>query len=207
MKAILLLVAIFAACAFAARPHHLARRMQQQQGCALCEFVVQTVEGFVTSNSSEAQILNFLNRACTLLPDPYSGQCLQIVAAKGPELIQWIIEKENPQLLCQQLTLCPPSVGAKAAIDLAMLSQGFELPKQQAQFCTVCQFVVSTVEGYVNNNATVNKIEAGLSKVCAKLPTTYSAMCMSLVNQVPQIVEWLQEKEQPLTVCQQLKLC
>jgi len=181
------------------------KRGVQQQGCSLCEFVIQTVESYISSNATEQEILKVLETACTLLPAPYGTQCTSIVEKKGPQIIEWIINKENPQALCQLLTLCPPG-GRVNPIEFALRLQPHFRPASSSG-CVVCQYVVSVIEGYVDNNATVTKIEKSIEAVCAKLPSGYQAYCDSIAQEIPQIVNWIEQNEQPLQVCQQLSLC
>merc|ERR1719324_11878 len=107
MKVVILV--LLALAAFAS-----AETAQSGSTCSLCEFVVQVTEGYVTSNKTEAEILKFLETACTQIPDPYGSQCSAIVKAKGPEIIEYIAKKENPEVVCEQLTLCPPPKPAPA---------------------------------------------------------------------------------------------
>jgi len=86
--------------------HSRDRRSIQQGGCSICELVVTYVEQFVQQNKTEAQIIAEVDQLCSLLPSPINGACDQFAAAYVPQLIQWIINKENPQQFCSQVGLC-----------------------------------------------------------------------------------------------------
>jgi len=46
------------------------------QTCALCQFALQTVEGFISDTSTEAEIFGFLEKVCGMLPSNYSEEVL-----------------------------------------------------------------------------------------------------------------------------------
>jgi len=64
------------------------------------------LEGFITENSTETQILSFIESYCNILPSPYNQICIQGIADNGPYIIQQLINAENPTIVCQQLGLC-----------------------------------------------------------------------------------------------------
>lgn len=58
------LVAVIALCVvFSASTTPVAA-----QDCALCEYVVQAIEGWVEQNSTVTEIETYLNKICTLVP-------------------------------------------------------------------------------------------------------------------------------------------
>jgi len=173
------------------------------QTCPFCEYVVATVEQLVENNATESEILQWLEKACALLPTGYSQQCMQAVAQDGPQVIQWIVDNESPEKICQQLSLCPsdePVVEEpKSIIDLLRL--------QDDTTCTICQFVAVTVEKYIANNATQAEIEEGLDQLCSNLPII-SGECDSFVEQyLPQLIAWIQQDQPPKAFCVEVGLC
>jgi saposin len=73
--------------------------------------------------------------------------------------------------------------------------------------CSLCTFMVSTVESYLANNQTVLQIEAMLNKVCYILPDVLQAECIMMVAQLPEIVKQLQDQYPPEVVCTNIGLC
>lgn len=63
----------------------LPQREAGGQSCMLCEFVIQTAEGYLSSNASEQEIIKFLEQACGLVPAPYSDE-VRLPLALGPIL-------------------------------------------------------------------------------------------------------------------------
>lgn len=73
--------------------------------------------------------------------------------------------------------------------------------------CTLCQFVVSSVENYIANNQTITQIEALLNKVCFTLPAALQTECVLLVAQLPEIVKQLEQQYPVKQICTTLGLC
>ncbi len=72
--------------------------------------------------------------------------------------------------------------------------------------CDICQFVAQEAESLVLNNKTLTQIETDLDSLCQK--TKYDTLCESVVNEyLPKIIEFLEEKETPQQICQQLSIC
>ena len=72
--------------------------------------------------------------------------------------------------------------------------------------CDFCQFVVNEAENYLQSNKTVNEIQYELDSVCKKF--TFDRICEALVNAyLPQVIQMLEKKETPNTVCQQIGIC
>jgi hypothetical protein len=78
----------------------------QSSECALCEFAVQYIDGFLQQNFTEQQIVDQLEAVCNLAPPPYSITCDSFVEQYVPSIINYIIKTENPATACAELGLC-----------------------------------------------------------------------------------------------------
>jgi len=73
--------------------------------------------------------------------------------------------------------------------------------------CQGCQIIVSSVEDWLADNATVVAIEHYLEWVCYLIPM-YNQSCYQLVESgVPTLIKYIEIFETPLVVCQQIKIC
>jgi len=163
--------------------------------CAFCEFVLETVEGFVINNSTEQDIVSWLGSACSLLPSPYDALCTQEVNQYGPEIINYIISKENPEVVCTQLHLCTST----RAVATKKVQQGT---------CGICELVVTFAENYLANNGTISELEAAVEQLCSALPNPYSQQCDQFVEaQMPALIQWLINNEPPQQFCTSVGLC
>lgn len=72
--------------------------------------------------------------------------------------------------------------------------------------CDVCDLSVIAIEDYLDSNHTLTELEQSLDSLCSKTPL--STICTNLVNSyLPQIVAYLEQKENPQTICNQLGFC
>jgi len=77
--------------------------------CTVCEFLAVTVENYLAQNSTEVEIEQALTALCNDLPG-ISAICTGIVDAYLPELIDWIIQGQPPNVFCSQVGLCSSSL-------------------------------------------------------------------------------------------------
>lgn len=72
--------------------------------------------------------------------------------------------------------------------------------------CDVCDLSIIAIEDYLDSNHTITELEQSLDTICSKTPL--STLCTSLVNSyLPQIITYLEQKENPQTICNQLGFC
>jgi len=80
--------------------------VSQVSKCEVCEVIVTYVEQLVAANNTMAAIVTKVEQLCNLLPAPASGICDQIAAKYVPQLVKWILNKENPQTFCSHIGFC-----------------------------------------------------------------------------------------------------
>ncbi|GAA6094238.1 prosaposin isoform X3 [Tachysurus ichikawai] len=76
--------------------------------CDLCKEVVAVVDKLVKDNSTESEVLSYLEKTCQLVPDEgLASQCKEIVDNYFPVLIDIIKgELDDPDVICSALGLC-----------------------------------------------------------------------------------------------------
>merc|ERR1712088_1000964 len=79
--------------------------------CQLCVDIVADIDGWITSDKTEEEILDFFNQICTLADQLIPGigaTCTDFLYTNGPGIINSIVnENLNPTEICTGLTLCP----------------------------------------------------------------------------------------------------
>ncbi|TSN48512.1 Prosaposin [Bagarius yarrelli] len=95
--------------------------------CELCKEVVTVVGQLLKDNSTEAEVLSYLEKTCQLVPDEsLSSQCKEIVDNYFPVIIDIIKgELDDPGVVCSALGLC---VSQQAALAKAQLMSN-EIPE------------------------------------------------------------------------------
>lgn len=159
--------------------------------CGICETVVNSVESWIASSATEAQIASSLSALCTLVP-AFESTCDAIIAAGIPTVINWVEQNENATVVCGQLGVCGAS---KAVVKLG-------------DNCDSCQTLIGTMEHWLEQNATESWIENELIATLCKFVPSFAKTCDAIFFYgVPDVVDWIETNEGPEVVCTQMGLC
>merc|ERR1711910_305341 len=79
--------------------------------CSICVDVVTDLDNFITSDTTEQQIVEFVEQICSalgsILPD-LEATCKALVEAQLPATIDGLVEQNlNPQEVCNSIMACP----------------------------------------------------------------------------------------------------
>jgi saposin len=74
--------------------------------CTVCQFLIQEVETYVSQGETEAEIVTDLDNLCSAFGSTISPVCTTVVNTYTGQMIQWIVNKENPQTFCSSCALC-----------------------------------------------------------------------------------------------------
>lgn len=160
--------------------------------CDGCNEVISIIEEWLEEASSQQEIINAVEVVCTYMPD-WETTCDAIIASGVPEVIQWIETAENASVVCNQLGLC-----SKLSVQSV---------RKFTDDCGDCGQIVTLIENYIDLSATEQQIEAYLDLACQLVPQ-WSSVCASYINgYVPQIISWINQNENPTTVCTQIGVC
>ncbi|EGC37405.1 hypothetical protein DICPUDRAFT_97263 [Dictyostelium purpureum] len=85
----------------------LGRTRESSDICSICKIVTGDVIVMVKQNKTESEIISDLDNVCKEFK-VFANQCTQMVEQYVPAIIG-MIESEDPQEICQQIKLCPPS--------------------------------------------------------------------------------------------------
>jgi len=151
----------------------------QSEVCSVCQLVVSYAEKFIATNSSEAVIIQQLDNLCNDIP-LFGAQCQSIVNQYAPQLIAWILNKENPQEFCGKVGLCSSLKTREAPRHRMAHHQRTVQVKQHKRVveaeeqatCSICSLVVTYVEKWVAQNQTEAQIIAQLQAFLFKLRST-----------------------------------
>jgi saposin len=106
-----------------------------------------------------------------------------------------LIQKFPPNVICSLLGVC-----RNQKVKPALLQSG--------QYCTICEFVVQAIDGYLENNKTISQIKQLLDSLCSFLPPNFSNQCVDFVdNYLELAIQWIISTENPDVFCTQIGLC
>eukprot|EP01097_Dermamoeba_algensis_P006009 TRINITY_DN3786_c0_g1_i1.p1 TRINITY_DN3786_c0_g1~~TRINITY_DN3786_c0_g1_i1.p1 ORF type:complete len:388 (-),score=76.32 TRINITY_DN3786_c0_g1_i1:101-1264(-) len=170
--------------------------------CYLCKYLVQTLETFVTENTTEAEIITLADNICNILPSSLKQSCQSYVDVYLPQLIQFIIAKEDPNTVCAAASLC----STRISVQSQSANVARKLPAD-AQTCQLCNLMFLALDGYLSSNATEQAILQYADAFCAKLGGL-KATCDALVaEELPVVVKYIISQANPTTACTELGLC
>jgi len=101
-------------------------------------------------------------------------------------------------------------VAALFVVVLALFAMAPAAPAraQQLNVCGLCSLAVSYIEGYVAENYTEAQITKAIEIVCKIAPGPYESQCDEVIEAyVPEVISLIINKENPQTICKQVKLC
>jgi len=78
----------------------------QSSSCQVCQLIVTYVEQLVAANNTVSEIVTQVKDLCNQFAGPFKTPCDQMAAQYIPQLVKWIVNKENPQAFCAQIGLC-----------------------------------------------------------------------------------------------------
>lgn len=79
--------------------------------------------------------------------------------------------------------------------------------KKVGDNCGQCEMIVALIEQWISSSSTEQQIEQYLQAVCNQLSGSLAQMCNGLVQNLPQIISWIESSENATTVCTQLGQC
>jgi len=175
-------------------PINWGKILGQDSECSDCEYIIGVIEQWMDNTNNQQEIVTAVEIVCTYMPD-WESTCDAIIAAGVPEVIQWIDTYENNTVVCNQLGMC-------SDVDV----QIYNAPQPEDD-CSDCTQLVQWIENWVSQNSTETEITLYLETVCTLIPG-YTTLCDQIVeNELPVIIQYLENNESPSTICGQIGVC
>jgi saposin len=163
--------------------------------CLVCTLILNYVKQIVGSNQSQAAIEAALDKACAKIPFA-KNLCTTVLEPYIAQIIQGIVAKEDPAVICAKIKLCQP---APPPVE-----------KREAEFnvqCELCSAVLTYVKTQIGSDNSQAAIQNALDKACAKIPFAKGLCSTVLEPYITQIVSGFLAKQDPATICGKVKLC
>ncbi len=77
-----------------------------RDNCGTCKLVATIAENLLKSNQTETQIELALDKFCTVLPSNIADECKGLINNNLNNIINLIIAKETPEVICKLLRQC-----------------------------------------------------------------------------------------------------
>ncbi|KAG8452060.1 hypothetical protein GDO86_004017 [Hymenochirus boettgeri] len=171
--------------------------------CTVCELMVTQIEKLLDNNRTRENILHTLEKVCKVIPTEYSQKCEDLIEEYGNAIIELLEQEASPEFICSTLGLCP-------AMDHLQTELIKINPVKAAagDYCDVCKMLMRHVDQLLEKNATKERIELLLKRVCNFLPDTMKDQCNALVQEYePLFLELLLQALDPSFICVKVHLC
>ncbi|XP_010874855.2 prosaposin isoform X2 [Esox lucius] len=167
--------------------------------CELCKEVLVVVEQLLKDNATESEVLGYLEKSCTLIPDKsLSGECKEMVDSYYPILMGIITgELEDPAVVCGAMGLCNSQQAALARFQAQINSNHIvqsELPQVHQTKEHVPSFI--DIPGLLfNQQHAASKHEDGdVCEDCVKFITDTQAEAKRNSSFVNSMIEQIQSQ-------------
>ncbi|XP_076018815.1 prosaposin [Genypterus blacodes] len=192
---------MFPATRVEATPAKPMVRTRDSPKCAICEFVMTKLESMLEDQTTEEEVVHAVQKVCSLLPASVEAQCKDLVEAYGRAIIELLIQQADPKTICTALALCNDASRTHIPVmDQAQFKNG--------AFCELCKTTIRYLDVLLEANATKDKIEDAVRRVCSFLPNSVQTECDQLVTEYePQLVQLLLQMMDPDFVCMKLEAC
>ena len=179
----------------------IPRGIPNDWACDMCQTVVKTVEESMESTKVVEEVSAIVEQLCDLMPTPYSTLCHTLVKTYIGLIIELLEQGLQALDVCVKIGLCEPAT---------MKIKPIRIPAgaKNDQACDICKKVVETVEEAMKSTTVEEEVAALVSQVCTLLPSPYSTLCSTIVQQyVPMIMQLIEQGLEALDICVKLGLC
>ena len=176
--------------------------------CEVCLQVVQELDQWLESDSTEALIRRGLERVCSVMPASIVKQCVTMVDTYSPALMQFVT-KVPPEEVCKAIRLCRPQRRARA-IHEAYKTTPLPLldTENQGHFCNGCRRLLGVSTQNLERKNTKRGILRAFKGGCSILPLPYLIQCRRFVDEYePVLIATLKEVMDPLRLCTKVGAC
>ncbi|KAN0050104.1 hypothetical protein ACTA71_003205 [Dictyostelium dimigraforme] len=217
---VLLLLSVQSLC-FASNPSTIKATPTE---CEACQIVIGYVENLVLhSNKTQDEIEKELDKICNMVSPHYKPTCDSIVAVYTTQIIQLIINKETPDLICKEIKICITEWEIKTELlskitdyaikEIHSVTQKGKSPQftqnnvESTTECEICQAFVGKLESYLSTNKSEEEIMDELENACSYMKN-FEQQCKQMVQDyVPELIQMMATSEDPDKVCSQISLC
>ncbi|XP_023378162.1 proactivator polypeptide-like 1 [Pteropus vampyrus] len=176
--------------------------------CEVCLQVIQELDQWLESNSTEALISRALERVCSMMPKAIEQQCVTLVDAYSPSLMQ-LVTRITPEKVCNTIRLCRSRRRARAIHRAPETTPSPLLDgDNQGSFCNGCKRLLGVSARNLDRKSTQRGILRAFKGGCSILPLLYRVQCNRFVDEYePVLIASLMEMMDPAALCAKAGAC
>lgn len=184
--------------------------LQMQLGltCEVCLNVIQKVDKWLETNSTEALISHTLERVCSIMPESLVQQCITLVDTYSPSLVQ-LVSRVTPEKVCDTIRLCGNKRQARSISRVATTTPSLPVDEEnQGSFCQGCKRLLGVSSQNLDHKSTKRDILNAFKGGCRILPLPYVLQCNRFVAEYePVLIESLRFMMNPTDLCKKMGAC
>ncbi|XP_072050756.1 uncharacterized protein [Amphiura filiformis] len=185
-----------------------AKKVDADENCALCEFVLKEIDQVLSQNATEEEITKVVENICPILPGTLQEQCKSFLDTYGPTLVTLIVQQLDPKKICTAIGLCSKSTKLYKSSPLSGPI------KANDEECAFCEFIMSELKDLITKNSTeenfkvTEEIKTALDDVCSILPSKFKTSCLLFVSDYADaICQLIASGIDPTQICTSLGFC
>ncbi|KAM4811451.1 proactivator polypeptide-like 1 [Urocitellus parryii] len=183
-------------------------QMKSGLTCEVCLDVIQKLDQWLVTNSTEVMISQALERVCSLMPASILQECITLVDTYSPSLVQ-MVSRVTPERVCKTIRLCSSRRQARAVSGAQAKEPSLLLNEDgQGSFCNGCKRLLGVSSQNLELKSTKRDILKAFKGGCHILPLPYMVQCSRFVTEYePVLIESLKEMMDPEAVCRKMGAC
>lgn len=189
-------------------PEDHTKKDKSGSECDMCITVVEYVYSQLKNESTEEEIKEFLDQACSFFPGESRQKCVNMVNTYLDIIVSLLIQQTTPTQLCQIVGFCPNSKKMPSSVHPVPQPKVHIVKSRSGAECDICISVVQFVYSELKDNATEEEIKQLLDKACSLLPGSSKQKCIDMVNNyLDMLVALIIQQLSPNEICQTLGFC
>ncbi|XP_042588262.1 prosaposin [Cyprinus carpio] len=180
--------------------------------CQDCTQIFELLKDLFSNGDFQAKLAASLEQLCDELPAQISKICHTEVEKMLPFAITFITSMMQPNDICTFLGLCGGrDIDRIRDMLLNHMSKTLPVPTMKMETsmqCSVCTYIVSTLEYLFPRERTQSIITVLLESLCREFPPLFQPQCNKMVEKYVQLlVDMLLNNTSPNFICTLLHLC
>ncbi|XP_051020660.1 proactivator polypeptide-like 1 [Acomys russatus] len=184
--------------------------MQMQLGltCDVCLNVIQEMDKWLKTNSTEALITHTLERVCSIMPSSLVQQCVTLVDSYSPSLVE-LVSRVTPEKVCDTIGLCRSKRQARSISKAEATTPSLLMDEEnQGTFCQGCKRLLDVSSQNLDRKSTKRDILNAFKGGCRILPLPYLLQCHRFVAEYePVLLDSLRFMMDPTDLCKKMGAC
>lgn len=181
--------------------------------CDVCLQMVQELDQWLESNSTEAMISHALEQLCSVMPEAIVQTCVTMVDTYSPSLMQ-LVTRVTPEQVCKAIRLCSGRRRRQARevrwphVTTLPPPPALLDSENQGTFCNGCKRLLGVSAHSLERKTTKRNIRMAFKGGCSILPLPYMIQCNRFVDEYePMLLATLMEMMDPTALCTKVGAC